>query len=61
MPQASVIARIARLAPIRSTMKSAIDLALPLTSITLPKIAPSRKSGKYVMAYLPSAGMKTCV
>lgn len=46
MPQASVIARIARWAPTLSTMKSAIALADPLTSMTLPKMAPSRKSGK---------------
>jgi hypothetical protein len=35
--------------------------ALPLASISLPKTAPSRKSGKYWMTNPPVASMKTWV
>lgn len=46
MPHARTIARIARWAPIFVTMTSAMAFADPLTSMTLPKIAPRRNRGK---------------
>ena len=61
MAQARTIARIARCGPVCSTIQWAITRAEPLSSISLPKIAPSRKTGKYWIRYLPRAGMKVCV
>ena len=43
---ASTTARIARCAPSRSVMNRAIAATEPLSSISLPKTAPSRNSGK---------------
>mgnify|MGYP006200210901 CR=1 FL=1 len=47
--------------PTRSTIQLAMTFALPLSSISLPKIAPSRNTGKYWTRYPPKAGMNICV
>ena len=59
--QASTTAGMARPVPSSRTSPSASARAEPLASISLPKTAPSRKSGKNEMMKLPVAVMKTWV
>ena len=61
MAHARTTASSARLAPTFAAIVSAITLADPESSISLPKIAPSMNNGKNLARYLPSSTMNTCV
>lgn len=59
--QESTTARTARVSPSPRMMARASTSALPVSSMSLPKIAPSRNSGKYFMMKSAAAPMKTWV
>ena len=59
--QASTTAITARVSPSRSVMPRAMESAAPLSSISLPKTPPSRKSGKKLMMKRPVPCMKVRV
>ena len=61
MPHDSTTAAMARAAPKRFTIQRAMASAAPLSAITLPKMAPSKKTGKNWVRYLPRLCMKTWV
>ncbi len=61
MAQANTTAKMACPPPNCATKPWAIALAEPLSSISRPKIAPSRNKGKNEMMKLPAEPMNTWV
>lgn len=59
MAQTMTIARIERSLPIKLIAALTIALENPDSSITLPKIAPSTKTGKYSFTKSTILGIKT--